>query len=106
MTAFEVTATLERVPPMARAELDRFGDALMDALLDLEVLDPAVSVAFSESTIELEMTIHASRAADALQAAQDLVHQALTAIGMNVVDDEDDEPDEWTIRRNRILASA
>jgi hypothetical protein len=95
------------VPPTLRDELDKLADALMDALLDLDVVEPAVSVVFSESTLELEMMVDAPSAPDALRTAQAFVHQAMTAIGMRLVDDtEDDEPDEWTIRRERMLTPA
>lgn len=107
MSAFQVIATVQRVPPSLRDELDQLADALMDALLDLGVVEPAVSVVFSESTLDLEMMIDAPSAAEALRIAQEHVHAAMTAIGMLLVDDaEDDEPDEWTVRRERILAPA
>ena len=84
MTAFQVTAALERIPA-AKDELEQMGDSLMEALLDAGVLDPAVSVTSSESTIEIEMTMEATKPADALQMAQDIVHQALTAVHLSLV---------------------
>lgn len=78
----------------------------MDVLLDLDAVDPAVSVTFSESVVEVEITVEARTAADALAIAQGLVHNALTRIGMSLLDQEDDEPDEWTVRRERVLAPA
>jgi hypothetical protein len=95
MNAFQVTATLERVPPSMRADLEHLGDSLLDVLLDLDAVDPAVSVTFSESVVEVEITVEARTAAD-----------ALARIGMSLLDQEDDEPDEWTVRRERVLAPA
>lgn len=113
MTSFHVGARCTFDAPLAREELEAHADALMEALLDLGVQDPAVSVTFSTCVIEVELVgVEAPTAAEALRQSSDIVTQAVEKLG-HTVDSisgvpSGPDPEEWTVRRQPggVLTSA
>jgi hypothetical protein len=113
MTTFDVRGRCTFQHPVTREQLERSADALMEALLDLGVADPAVSVTFSACVIEVELIgVHGPTAADALKKGSEIVAAAVQKTGGTVgllsgVPSEAD-PEEWTVRRQPadLLTSA
>lgn len=113
MTSFHVGARCTFDGPLEREELEANADALMEALLDLGVQDPAVSVTFSTSVIEVELVgVEAPTAAEALRQSSEIVAKAVEKFGHTVGSvsgvPSGPDPEEWTVRRQPgdVLASA
>lgn len=105
MSTFTVRVRGTTEPPLSREALDSMSDDVMDALLDVGVNEPAVSVAFDEAILEVELVVQGDTAADALRVAQALVLRAMRLADVRTEDDED-SVQEWLVRREPLLASA